>query len=143
MQISRTLLAAVAVLFVAGVVAQVFLAGLFLFAGGERAWHMEFGYWLELPPLLALLLLWPARPGRRIGWLIAALAVDVFVQTSLPYFQSSVPVVAALHPVNALLVLWLGVTVATATVRLARGADVVTNGELRAADAPPAAELGS
>jgi hypothetical protein len=143
MQISRSILAAVAILFVIGVVGQVFLAGLFLFAGGDRGWHINFGYWLELPPLVALLLLWPARTGRRIGWLTLALAVDVFVQTSLPYFKTSVPVVAALHPVNALLVLWLGVTLATATVRLARGTDPVAETGRRAADAASAAKLGS
>ena len=87
MKISRTLLAAVSVLFLIGVVAQVFLAGLFLFAGATRSWHMEFGYWLELPPLVALLLLWPARTGRRIGWLTLALALDVIVQTSSPVLQ--------------------------------------------------------
>jgi hypothetical protein len=142
MQISRILLAAVSVLFVIGVVAQVFLAGLFLFAGATRSWHMEFGYFLELPPLVALLLLWPAHTGRRIGWLTAALAVDVFIQTSLPYFQSSVPVVAALHPVNALLVLYLGVTLAIATVALARGTNTAPAVERRPADAPSAAKLG-
>ncbi len=142
MKISRTLLAAVSVLFLIGVVAQVFLAGLFLFAGATRSWHMEFGYWLELPPLVALLLLWPARTGRRIGWLTLALALDVIVQTTLPYFKSSIPIVAALHPVNALLVLWLGVTVATATVALARGTRAATTAEQRPVDAHSAVELG-
>lgn len=142
MKISRTLLAAIAVLFVIGVVVQVFLAGLFLFAGTTRSWHMEFGYYLPLPPLVALLLLWPAHAGRRIGWLTAGLAVDVIVQTSLPYFQSSVPVVAALHPVNALLVLYLGVTLAIATVALARRTDTAPAAERRPADAPSAAKLG-
>ena len=142
MQISRTLLAAVLILFVIGVVTQVFLAGLFLFAGATRSWHMSFGYWLELPPLVALLLLWPARPGRRIGWLTLALALDVIVQTSLPYFKSDLPIVAALHPVNALLVLWLGVTLATATVALARGTRAATTAEQRPVDAHSAAELG-
>jgi len=123
------------------VVTQVFLAGLFLFAGVERTWHIEFGYYLELPPLLALLLLWPARTGRRIRWLTIALAVDVFVQTSLPYFAGSAPVVAALHPVNALLVLWLGVTLATATVTLARGT-ATSRADANPADAVSPAEAG-
>jgi len=122
MQISRYTYAALAVLFVVGIVTQVFLAGLFLFAGGDREWHMTFGYLLELPPLLLLILAWPARIGRSNVWLTVGLVVDVFVQTSLPYFKGDLPIVAALHPVNALLVLWLGVTVAMRGVALARSA---------------------
>jgi Family of unknown function (DUF6220) len=120
MRTSRRLFAAVAVLFVVGVVVQVFLAGLFLFTSVDRAWHMEFGYWLELPPLLALMLVWPAHVGRGTAWLTVALAVDVLVQTTLPELKDTVPLVAAVHPVNALLVLWLGVQVATRGVALAR-----------------------
>ena len=116
---------------------------------GSGAWHIEFGYWLELPPLLALLLIWPAHGGRRIGWLSVGLAVDVFVQTSLPYFKSGAPVVAALHPVNALLVLWLGVTLAVATVALARGRAAPADGAPAepavrpVADAPSVGGMGS
>jgi Family of unknown function (DUF6220) len=120
MQIFRYVYAAVAVLFVAGVVFQVFLAGMFLFAGGDRATHIDFGYTIELVPLLLLLLIWPAHVGRRLGWMTAALVVDVFVQGSLPYFKTDLPIVAALHPVNALLVLWLSVRVAQEAVALAR-----------------------
>ena len=120
MQIFRYLFAAVSVLFVAGVVFQVFLAGMFLFAGGERTTHIDFGYTLELVPVLALLLVWPARAGRRLGWMSAALVVVVIVQVSLPYFKAELPIVAALHPVNALLVLWLSVRVAQEAVALAR-----------------------
>ncbi len=120
MRTSRQLFAAVAVLFVVGVIVQVFLAGLFLFTSVDRAWHTEFGYWLELPPLLALMLVWPAHVGRGTAWLTVALAVDVLVQTTLPELKDAVPLVAAVHPVNALLVLWLGVQVATRGVALAR-----------------------
>ena len=118
--IFRYLFAAVAVLFVAGVVYQVFLAGMFLFAGGDRATHIDFGYTLPLVPMLALLLVWPARVGRRLGWMTVALVVVTIVQTMLPAFKADLPIVAALHPVNALLVLWLGVRVAQGAVALAR-----------------------
>lgn len=126
MQFSRYAFAILGVLLVVGIVIQVFLAGLFLFAGSTREWHINFGYLLELPPLLLLVLAWPARIGRSNLWLAVGLAVDVFVQSSLPYFKGDLPIVAALHPVNALLVLWLAVTVATRGVALARGAAPAT-----------------
>jgi Family of unknown function (DUF6220) len=118
--IFRYLFAAVAVLFVAGVVFQVFLAGMFLFAGGDRDTHIEFGFLLPLVPMIALLLMWPAHVGRRLGWMTVALVVVTIVQTMLPGLKTDLPIVAALHPVNALLVLWLGVRVAQEAVALAR-----------------------
>jgi len=120
MQILRYVFAASAVLFVAGVVYQVFLAGMFLFAGGTRTSHIDFGYLLELVPLIVLVLAFAARAGRRLTVLSGLLAVDVIVQASLPYFKDSAAVVAALHPVNALLVLWLSVTLAREAIALAR-----------------------
>jgi Family of unknown function (DUF6220) len=121
MQMARYLFAALAALFVMAIVVQVFLAGLFLFAGVDRSWHEEFGYWVGLPVLLALLVAWPAHVSRRLAVLAVASFVDYVVQTSLPYFQGgSASIVAALHPVNALLMLWLGVTIATEAVALAR-----------------------
>jgi hypothetical protein len=120
MQFLRYVFAASAVLFVAGVVFQVFLAGMFLFAGGERATHIDFGYLLELGPLVVLVLAFAARSGRRLTTLSGLLFIDVIVQASLPYFKDSVAIVAALHPVNALLVLWLSVTLAREAVALAR-----------------------
>jgi len=120
MQFLRYLFAASAVLFVVGVVFQVFLAGMFLFAGGERATHIDFGYLLELGPLVVLVLAFAARSGRRLTTLSGLLFIDVIVQASLPYFKDSVAIVAALHPVNALLVLWLSVTLAREAVALAR-----------------------
>jgi mercuric ion transport protein len=122
MQFLRYVFAASAILFVAGVVFQVFLAGMFLFAGGERATHIEFGYLLELAPLIVLVFAFAARAGRRLTVLSGLLAIDVIVQGSLPYFKDSVAIVAALHPVNALLVLWLSVTVARGAYGFARAA---------------------
>jgi hypothetical protein len=120
MQIWRYLFAAVAVLFVVGVVVQVFLAGVGLFGAGDMAGHVDFGYVLSVVPLLPLLLAWPARAGGRTAALCAGLLVATQVQTFLPLLRDDAPLVAALHPVNALLMFGLGLMVARRGLALAR-----------------------
>jgi hypothetical protein len=120
MQIWRYLFAAAAVLFVVGVVVQVFLAGVGLFGAGDMAGHVDFGYLLSVVPLLPLLLAWPARAGGRTAALCAGLLVATQVQTFLPLLRDDAPLVAALHPVNALLVFGLGLILARRGLALAR-----------------------
>jgi hypothetical protein len=129
MRIWRFIYATLAWLFVAGVIVQVFLAGVGLFGAGSLDLHRSFGYWIELIPLLMLPFAWPAHVGRRMVWLNVALFVVVLIQTSLPYAKTDMPLVAALHPVNALLVFWLGLTIGRGGLALAR----------ESADATPAA----
>lgn len=116
----RYLFAGLSWLFVAAVIVQVFLAGVGLFGAGSLDLHREFGYNLPLVPLLMLPVAWPAHVGRRTGWLTVALFVLAAVQTMLPAFRGPMPVIAALHPVNALLVFWLAVVVARRGLALAR-----------------------
>ena len=120
MHIWRYLFAAVAVLFVVGVVVQVFLAGVGLFGAGDMAGHVDFGYLLSAVPLLPLVLAWPARAGRRTAALCAGLLVATQIQTFLPLLRDDAPLVAALHPVNALLMFGLGLMVARRGLALAR-----------------------
>lgn len=98
-------------LFVAAIVVQVFLAGAAitqLGGSGVFATHAEFGYtWVGLSALAVLVTAVVARVGRRAILITAGLLALYVVQTSLPYLRDSVPAVAALHPVNALL-LFLG-----------------------------------
>jgi hypothetical protein len=122
MQTWRYLFAIVAVLFVVGVVVQVFLAGVGLFGAGDMAGHVDFGYLLSVIPLLPLLLAWPARAGGRTAALCVGLLVATQVQTFLPLFRGDAPLVAALHPVNALVVFGLGLMVARRGLALARTA---------------------
>jgi hypothetical protein len=129
MQIWRYLLAATSVLFLVGVVVQVFLAGMGLsrLGGGDMATHIDFGYILSLAPVVPLILAWPARAGRNTAILCALLLVDTFVQTLLPEARGSLPFVAALHPVNALVVFGLSLLVARRAVVLARGSASATS----------------
>jgi hypothetical protein len=126
MQTWRYLFAVVSVLFVAGVVVQVFLAGVGLpgLGAGTMQGHIDFGYLLALVPVLPLLLSWPARAGGRTAILCVALLLTAQIQTFLPLASDGAPLVAALHPVNALVLFGLGLMVARQGVALARAGDV-------------------
>jgi hypothetical protein len=120
MPLARTILAGLAWLFLTLVAVQVFLAGVALFGAGTFDGHIGFGYLLAMVPLVVLIACWPARPGRTVVWLSVALLVVTQVQTFLPLFRDDLPVVAALHPVNALAIFWLGLTIARRATALAR-----------------------
>jgi hypothetical protein len=116
----RYLFAATAVLFLAGVVVQVYLAGVGLFGAGSIENHRGLGYILSIAPVIPLLFAWPARAGQRTVILCAALLVAAFVQSILPSLKGSVPLIAALHPLNAILVFGLSVVVARRAVGMVR-----------------------
>jgi hypothetical protein len=133
MQISRYLFAGVAVLFVIGVVVQFYLAGIGLLGGGGMEGHVGFGYLLALIPVLPLVLSWPSGAGARTAGLCAALLVMAQVQTFLPLAADGAPLIAALHPVNALVVFGMGLMVARRAISLVRG--------MEATQAPDAAAV--
>jgi hypothetical protein len=106
---------AMAWLFVAAVLYQVYLAGRAIFVS-DRYWedHVAWG-WTGLP-LTALLVLVSAvaagLPRSGIGWAALPL-LGALVQWILASFSySGQPEVAALHPVTALIVFGIGVVVA-------------------------------
>ena len=87
----------------AAVIVQVFLAGLGVFAGAAN-WrtHARFGWEIGWLPLILILLALVGRLPGTIGRWLALLFVVYAVQMMLPGFRRDTPVVAALHPVNAL-----------------------------------------
>jgi Family of unknown function (DUF6220) len=97
-------------LFVAGAVLQFFLAGLGVFGAASFGPHMTVGKLLALTSLIllvlaAILVLSGGLSRRRVG-LAALLFVLMVVQWSLvEAFSKGAPALAALHPVNGLLVL--------------------------------------
>jgi hypothetical protein len=103
----RWLHAAAAALFVAAIIVQVFLAGSAianLGGSGDFSTHMEFGYtWVGLAALAVVLTALLARRPRRNVAATLGLLVLYVIQTSLPYAKNSTPAIAALHPVNAML----------------------------------------
>ena len=99
--------------FLVGVVVQVFFIGLGLFADGDGiVLHQNLGWILHLAPLLVLAAAAVSRAGQR-HWLAAlALAVVVFIVPILATMRDDSPVIAALHPVGAILAFWLAILVA-------------------------------
>ncbi|MEO7117975.1 MAG: DUF6220 domain-containing protein [Candidatus Limnocylindrales bacterium] len=106
-------------LFVLSVLAQIFFAGMALFgATSGFGLHRDFGY--SVPGIIALVVLLAAVAGglgrNTILW-SAGLLVLYIVQTTLPVLRDSMPMVAALHPLNAMLLLAIAVWLARRRVR--------------------------
>lgn len=107
----RLVHAVVASTLVASLVIQVFLAGLAipqLGGNGSFADHRNFGYLIGVITLAVLLAAIAARAGRRRILQATGLLALYVVQSSLPYMDPALPFAAALHPVNALVMSWLG-----------------------------------
>lgn len=94
------------------ILVQVFLAGLGIFVSGEHwASHRTFVHVFELVPVLLFALSFPARLRGLPRWLPAVVFALIALQYATVAARPSV--VAALHPVNAVLLAW-------AAFRLAR-----------------------
>ena len=112
--------------FVVGLVIQVFLIGLGLFSDpGAVELHVTFGYILHLFPLLIVIAAAVARAVRRRILQAVALAAIVFVLPLLPLLRDSVPVLAALHPVLALLAFGAAMGVAIGATRFTQAGRAV------------------
>ncbi len=98
-------------LFVAAVLVQVVLAGLAIFSANESfALHDAFGSTVVGPLALAVLLAAVAGGLDRTAVGLSLLLLVLYVvQTALPQARDSLPVLAALHPLNAVALLALGV----------------------------------
>jgi hypothetical protein len=107
--------------FVAAIVLQVFFAGIGVFTTGSDRFslHVGFGWLLPLVPLVVLLLAAVAGAGRTTG-LSALLLLLVVIQMALPAMRGDLPLVAALHPVNALVIFAVALVVARRATALAR-----------------------
>ena len=96
---------ALVVIFLLGIVAQVFLAGAGIFA--SASWlssHRLLGTSLPLIPLLMLIVGPLGRLPRKVNWLTFLLFALVYIQPWFIYISRGlkVPILGALHPVNAL-----------------------------------------
>jgi len=108
--------------YLAGIVVQVFLAGIGLFgAARDFSDHVNLGWILHLGPVLLLIAAAVGRAGARTLWWTAALFVSVAVQPFLPALGNDAPWAAALHPVNAMVIFWLTLSVGMQAWRLVRG----------------------
>jgi hypothetical protein len=108
----RIVFAAAAWLFLVGVLVQVFLAGVGIFELADWTAHVSLGWALGSAPILLVLFALVARVRRSTVLLTVGLMMAGIIQPELAAARTDAPVVAALHPVNALLVFWLALVVA-------------------------------
>jgi hypothetical protein len=94
--------------FIACVLVQVFFAGMGAF-GADWSWHLTFAHFLGLPPLLMA----PMAFVGRLSWGSRLLPLGLLVLIGVQYaFANAAVPAAALHPVNALLILLLSLLTA-------------------------------
>ena len=107
--------------FVAFLVTQIFFAGLGLFGHPpDMSLHDGFGWLVHILDLLLLIVALVARVGRPTIWWVLALFVTSAIQPFLPGLRGSAPLLAALHPLNAVLLTLIAVKLAMETPRFVR-----------------------
>ena len=108
-----TALLVVASVFVAGLVVQVFLAGLGVFDSPSAfLTHTTWGYLIEWLTLVMLLIAAFGRLGRLLIGLTALTLLQMVLQSLFVAVRDDFPMVAALHPVNGFLVLLVTIVIA-------------------------------
>ena len=118
----RRLHAWAAILWVVAIIVQVFLAGQAignLGGSGDFATHQGFGYTMGIVQLIALILAFPARMSSRDKAISGGLLLLYIVQTILPPLRSTAPIIAALHPLNAMVLFTLSIWYARHAWRVA------------------------
>lgn len=129
-KIIRSIYRVLAWSFVAGLVIQVYLAGLGVFQfrnfsfgeEGARSYyglHIEFGWMLGLVAIVLLVLAFAARyPGSTVRR-AAGVFLLMVVQSLILYIDSDAALIRALHPVNAIAVGWLSLSLARGVSKVA------------------------
>ncbi len=105
-RVSRVLFVIVSYLLALCILIQVFLAGLSVFSSASYwAFHKTFVVYFEFLPLLLMLLAAFGRIRRSFIWFSLLIQAQIVLQYVFVYLPVSV--VAALHPVNAVIMFWL------------------------------------
>ena len=122
-----TALAVVAWLFAACIVVQVFLAGMGVFDGPERfETHRNFGYLFGWLTLVMVIIAAVGRLGRRLVGLSVLALVQFFLQSVFILFREDQPAIAALHPVNGVLLLVVAIAIGRLALAGRRAAAAAT-----------------
>lgn len=120
-RIARLIFTTAAWVFVAGVLTQVFFAGMVVVA---RRWgwsnHIDMGYLLSLPIFVMVIAVFLGKFPRRMKLLTLALAAVYLTQILLVWARESNPMLSAFHPVMALLDFSLGTFLAWQATALLR-----------------------
>ena len=120
-RIARLIFTTAAWVFVAGVLTQVFFAGMVVAA---RRWgwsnHIDMGYLLSLPIIVMVIAVFLSKFPRRMKLLTLVLAAVYLTQILLIWARESNPMLSAFHPVMALLDFGLGTFLAWQATGLLR-----------------------
>ena len=112
--------------FVACAIVQVFLAGLGVFDDPKAfITHREFGYAFGWLTLIVLILALVGRSPRRITGLSILLLVQFALQSVFVALRASLPVVAALHPLNGFALLGVAVVLTRLAWQVRRAGEPV------------------
>jgi Family of unknown function (DUF6220) len=109
-------------LFLVAITIQVLIAGLAIFGDPRDIdLHRTLGYLLHLSPVLILIAAAVGRVGRTTLLWVGALVVVTLIQPLLPAVGSDNALVAALHPVLALVIFAIAARLAWASPALLPG----------------------
>jgi hypothetical protein len=121
-RVGRYAYVAVIWVFVAYLVTQIFFAGLGLFGNPpDMSLHIGFGWLVHILDLLLLVVALVARVGRPTTWWVLVLFVTSAIQPILPGLRDSAPLLAALHPLNAVVLSLIAAKLAAESPRFLRG----------------------
>ena len=106
-------------LLVGGVFVQLFLAGLGVFESARRfEIHTMFGFTLEILPFVMLVAGLVGRLDRRLNGLAALAFVLFFFQSVFVGLRADLPMIAALHPVNGVVILLIAIFIARESMKV-------------------------
>lgn len=115
----RRLFLVAAWLFVVGLLYQVYLAGMGVFAGSFES-HVGWGYLMGLVPIVLFVVGLIGRVGRRDIVLTVVLFLQGILQTVFILQRQTNPAIAAMHPVNGVLMLIIGLYLSVDAWRMVR-----------------------
>jgi len=125
-QVGRYLYVAVIWLFVAFLVTQIFFAGLGLFGiPRNMSLHDGFGWLVHILDLALIAVALIARVGRPTIWWVLALFLLSAIQPLLATARVDAPLIAAFHPLNAVVISLITVKLALESFRFVRGPEAV------------------
>ncbi len=102
-------------LYLAAIALQFYAAGLAVFGVSSFMTHALFGYSMILGAIILLVLTFAAKLAGRVKILAALVLFLTVLQPVLALIRSPIPVLAALHPVNALLIFAIATRIAVST----------------------------
>ena len=108
-QYSRVSFLILALIFTISIVIQTFIAGLEMFTNYSYwTYHTTFVIWFQFIPILMLILSFIGRFSKLIRWQVTGLFLLI---VPLQYASINIPGMGAIHPVIALVLFWLALTV--------------------------------